>query len=61
MDRYFPVIDIGASSGRHIWGCIRDHRICLEDESAGNCAGLPDRRNQNVDRLYLPHYSSFVS
>lgn len=42
MDRYFLAIDIGASSGRHIWGYIRDHRVCLEDESAGMPGSLTE-------------------
>ena len=29
--KYFLAIDIGASSGRHILGCIRDKKIELEE------------------------------
>ena len=28
---YYLAIDIGASSGRHILGCVRDGRLCLEE------------------------------
>ncbi len=31
MDRYYLAIDIGASSGRHILGSVRDGHICLEE------------------------------
>ena len=31
MEKYFLAIDIGASSGRHILGCLKDGRIELEE------------------------------
>jgi len=31
MKKYYLAIDIGASSGRHILGCVEDGRICLEE------------------------------
>ena len=31
MKKYYLAIDIGASSGRHILGCVDDGRICLEE------------------------------
>lgn len=31
MEKYFLAVDIGASSGRHILGCVRDGRMELEE------------------------------
>lgn len=31
MERYYLAIDIGASSGRHILGCVKDGRMALEE------------------------------
>ncbi|MEG0996250.1 MAG: rhamnulokinase family protein [Clostridia bacterium] len=31
MTKYALAVDIGASSGRHMLGCVRDGRICLEE------------------------------
>ena len=31
MKEYYLAIDIGASSGRHILGCINDGKLCLEE------------------------------
>ena len=31
MEQYYLAIDIGASSGRHILGCVRDGRMELEE------------------------------
>ncbi len=31
MEKYFLAIDIGASSGRHILGCVRENKIVLEE------------------------------
>ncbi|WP_124067680.1 rhamnulokinase [Clostridium sp. E02] len=31
MERYYLAVDIGASSGRHILGTVKDHKIVLEE------------------------------
>lgn len=31
MKKYYLAVDIGASSGRHILGCVDDGKICLEE------------------------------
>ena len=30
MEKYYLAIDIGASSGRHILGSVKDGKLCLE-------------------------------
>ncbi len=54
MIKYFLAIDIGASSGRHILGCVRDNKIELE-EVYRFWNGMDDREGTlcwDIDRLF---------
>ena len=42
---YYLAIDIGASSGRHILGCVKDGKISLEECNA---------RRFKLTKKYLP-------
>ncbi len=54
MKEYFLAIDIGASSGRHILGCVKDRKIILE-EVHRFWNGMDDENGTlvwDMDRLY---------